>query len=200
MPYRQYFPENGYLPWILSSTRVRRRLQCSIKDRKERQSTCKKKKIKKKIHYYHDYSLMCCINMTHKERSLSPPPQKILFWLLFESQTLFAAPEKLCTAVWTMSAIRLTNTITSSCKHSVVSVNCLISQKPKIACTLFPGIMGFNFPWPLCILCAMISAPASPKPLKKKKKKKVYKIIIKWKWKGERKESKSYFLFYTNLK
>jgi len=51
----------------------------------------------------------------------------------------------------------------SSCNTSVVSVNYLISQNPKIATTLFPGIIGSTSP--LCsILSDIIFTPASPNP------------------------------------
>ena len=51
-----------------------------------------------------------------------------------------------------------------TCSTSVVSVNCRMSQKPKMAVTLWPGTMGSMSP-PLLMLLAMTSAPASPKPI-----------------------------------
>mmetsp|Transcript_39142 Transcript_39142/g.121362 ORF Transcript_39142/g.121362 Transcript_39142/m.121362 type:complete len:270 (-) Transcript_39142:1474-2283(-) len=65
----------------------------------------------------------------------------------------------------TTPAMRLTKTMTWSSKTSVASVKLRMSQKPKMASTLRPGIMAFSVElfspfmfWP------MISAPASPKP------------------------------------
>ena len=48
---------------------------------------------------------------------------------------LLAAPPRRCTAECTMRPIWLTNTMTSSCRHSVMSVNCRMSQYPNIAVT-----------------------------------------------------------------
>ena len=57
----------------------------------------------------------------------------------------------------------LTNSITPSCSTSVVSVNCRMSQNPKIATTFLPGIIGSISP-PRRMFAAMISEPASPNP------------------------------------
>jgi len=43
------------------------------------------------------------------------------------------------------------------------TVNCRMSQNPKIATIFLPGIMGSIAP-PCRMLCAIISLPASPKP------------------------------------
>ena len=45
----------------------------------------------------------------------------------------------------------------------MVSVNCLMSQNPKIAITFYPGIMGLTSPV-ASMLDAMIFDPASPNP------------------------------------
>lgn len=50
-----------------------------------------------------------------------------------------------------------------TCRTSVVSVNCRMSQKPKMAVTFWPGTIGSMSP-PLLMLLAMTSAPASPNP------------------------------------
>jgi hypothetical protein len=53
--------------------------------------------------------------------------------------------------------------MTLVCRISVDSVNSLISQKPKMAKHLYPGIIGFKSP-PSFMFEAMIFDPASPKP------------------------------------
>lgn len=76
---------------------------------------------------------------------------------------LFGAPENLSTTPWTSSAISFTKAITDSSKTSVVSINYLMVQNPKIATTLCPGTIGSTSPvWP--ILSEIILTPASPKP------------------------------------
>mmetsp|Transcript_55733 Transcript_55733/g.156395 ORF Transcript_55733/g.156395 Transcript_55733/m.156395 type:complete len:227 (-) Transcript_55733:93-773(-) len=64
-----------------------------------------------------------------------------------------------------MPVMRFTNTITSSLSTSVMSVKFLRLHIPKMASTFRPGTMAFNVevlsPF---MFCAMISAPASPKP------------------------------------
>ena len=67
------------------------------------------------------------------------------------------------TIVWTISPILFTNGMTSSYKYSVVSVNCLISQNPKIRHFFYPGIIGSISP-DLTIFLQIISDPASPYP------------------------------------
>mmetsp|Transcript_17172 Transcript_17172/g.60302 ORF Transcript_17172/g.60302 Transcript_17172/m.60302 type:complete len:314 (+) Transcript_17172:452-1393(+) len=76
---------------------------------------------------------------------------------------LLAAPPPCTTRPCTTSAMRLTNSITSCCRHSVVSVNLRISQKPKMALTCLPGASGLSSADSLR-LPAMMAAPASPKP------------------------------------
>ena len=66
-------------------------------------------------------------------------------------------------AKWTRPPTWFTNTITCACKHSVVSVNCRMSQKPNTAVIILPSSSGFNAP--LFRFWLMISAPASPKPI-----------------------------------
>mmetsp|Transcript_14566 Transcript_14566/g.50060 ORF Transcript_14566/g.50060 Transcript_14566/m.50060 type:complete len:224 (-) Transcript_14566:1168-1839(-) len=76
---------------------------------------------------------------------------------------LLALPPCRATSMWTILAMEFTNSITSSCSTSVVSVNCRMSQKPKMAHILRPGTIGLRSP-PCFMFSAMISAPASPKP------------------------------------
>mmetsp|Transcript_3670 Transcript_3670/g.4919 ORF Transcript_3670/g.4919 Transcript_3670/m.4919 type:complete len:215 (-) Transcript_3670:1943-2587(-) len=76
---------------------------------------------------------------------------------------LLADPPCRLTSICTICAIEFTNSITPSCSTSVASVNCRISQNPKMAHIFFPGTMGFSSP-PFLRFSAMISAPASPKP------------------------------------
>ena len=59
---------------------------------------------------------------------------------------LLAAPPYKCTHPCTINAILLTNTMMSSCKHSVATTKYLISQNPKIAIVFLPGIIGFSAP------------------------------------------------------
>mmetsp|Transcript_23791 Transcript_23791/g.45243 ORF Transcript_23791/g.45243 Transcript_23791/m.45243 type:complete len:203 (+) Transcript_23791:652-1260(+) len=77
---------------------------------------------------------------------------------------LLADPPERCTSMCTMWAMVLTYSMTPSCSTSVASVNCRMSQNPKMASILLPGIMGSKSAPPLR-LAATISAPASPKPM-----------------------------------
>jgi len=76
---------------------------------------------------------------------------------------LLGSPRYKSIVLCTISAMELTNTITSSCKTSVASVNDLMSQKPYIAYCFLPGSKGFTSPL-YAIFLAIISEPASPKP------------------------------------
>ena len=76
---------------------------------------------------------------------------------------LLGAPPCSETSRWTMRAIVLTKPMTSSWSTSVASVNCLMSQNPKMPATRLPGTTGSSSP-PDRMLPAMTSAPASPNP------------------------------------
>mmetsp|Transcript_19498 Transcript_19498/g.30492 ORF Transcript_19498/g.30492 Transcript_19498/m.30492 type:complete len:217 (-) Transcript_19498:1721-2371(-) len=67
---------------------------------------------------------------------------------------------------WTTAAILLVKTNTSSCKHSVASVNCRISQNKKIHETVVPCFESSrtSFFRPLSRLLRIISTPALPNP------------------------------------
>mmetsp|Transcript_14587 Transcript_14587/g.41797 ORF Transcript_14587/g.41797 Transcript_14587/m.41797 type:complete len:302 (-) Transcript_14587:1152-2057(-) len=77
---------------------------------------------------------------------------------------LLAAPCQVSTMLCTISATWFTNTMTLSCNTSVVSVKFRMSQKPKTASTLLPGIMALTVALSSSIFFPMISEPASPKP------------------------------------
>mmetsp|Transcript_10788 Transcript_10788/g.31941 ORF Transcript_10788/g.31941 Transcript_10788/m.31941 type:complete len:302 (+) Transcript_10788:861-1766(+) len=78
---------------------------------------------------------------------------------------LLGLPKNSWTQECTTFAIRLTKTMTWSCRTSVASVKFRMSQKPKMASTRRPGIMAFSAALsPPCMLRPMISAPASPNP------------------------------------
>lgn len=75
---------------------------------------------------------------------------------------LLEEPPYLSTSECTISAMELTNLMTSFFKISVNSEKNLISQKPKIQITFFPFIKGFNFSYSKFFI--IISVPASPNP------------------------------------
>mmetsp|Transcript_25149 Transcript_25149/g.48964 ORF Transcript_25149/g.48964 Transcript_25149/m.48964 type:complete len:242 (-) Transcript_25149:1245-1970(-) len=77
---------------------------------------------------------------------------------------LLGAPSLSLTARCTMSAIVLTKTMTSSCRHSVQSVKFRTIANPKIALILRPAIIGFRSPSAPRFF-PMISDPASPKAI-----------------------------------
>mmetsp|Transcript_73935 Transcript_73935/g.197026 ORF Transcript_73935/g.197026 Transcript_73935/m.197026 type:complete len:252 (-) Transcript_73935:1481-2236(-) len=64
----------------------------------------------------------------------------------------------------TKSATRLTNTMTSSLRHSVQSVKLRMSQKPKMPCRRLPGMRALT-PDSDARLSLMMPAPASPKAI-----------------------------------
>mmetsp|Transcript_19087 Transcript_19087/g.48197 ORF Transcript_19087/g.48197 Transcript_19087/m.48197 type:complete len:215 (+) Transcript_19087:663-1307(+) len=74
---------------------------------------------------------------------------------------LLGAPSFSLTALCTMSAMVLTKTMTSSCRHSVQSVKFLTMAKPNMALIFLPAIMGFRSPSAPRFF-PMISLPASP--------------------------------------
>ena len=53
---------------------------------------------------------------------------------------------------------------TRTCRHSVASANCRMSQKPKAPVTRLPSVAVSTLP-PSLILLAMMSEPASPNPM-----------------------------------
>mmetsp|Transcript_97232 Transcript_97232/g.275471 ORF Transcript_97232/g.275471 Transcript_97232/m.275471 type:complete len:278 (+) Transcript_97232:913-1746(+) len=78
---------------------------------------------------------------------------------------LFGLPKNSLMHECTTPAMWLTKTMTWSCRTSVASVKFRMSQNPKMASTLRPGIMAFNAELsPPFMFWPMISAPASPKP------------------------------------
>mmetsp|Transcript_10618 Transcript_10618/g.21526 ORF Transcript_10618/g.21526 Transcript_10618/m.21526 type:complete len:214 (-) Transcript_10618:747-1388(-) len=99
------------------------------------------------------------------------PPGTIWFSWSFQVRRkaspmfLLAAPLHWTTMPWRMWAMRFTKSMTSSCRHSVVSVKFLMSQKPNMLCIFTPSpsrLMPLESD--LLRFLAMISAPASPKP------------------------------------
>mmetsp|Transcript_26704 Transcript_26704/g.65448 ORF Transcript_26704/g.65448 Transcript_26704/m.65448 type:complete len:265 (+) Transcript_26704:1108-1902(+) len=76
---------------------------------------------------------------------------------------LLALPPCKCVSMCTIFPMVFTNSMMPSCSTSVVSVNCRMSQNPKMATTFFPGIMGLISP-PRFMFSAITSDPASPNP------------------------------------
>mmetsp|Transcript_99620 Transcript_99620/g.278974 ORF Transcript_99620/g.278974 Transcript_99620/m.278974 type:complete len:348 (-) Transcript_99620:1623-2666(-) len=77
---------------------------------------------------------------------------------------LFAAPKCWSTTRWTMSATWLTKTMVLSFSTSVMTLKFRMSQKPKIASTLVPGIFTVTRALESNMFSAMMFTPASPKP------------------------------------
>ena len=98
---------------------------------------------------------------------------------------LFGSPWNSTTLSWSLRATPLTSFTTSACSTSVSDVKFLMSQKPKKALTIEPGLFVSSAEMvPLASVLEMTLAPASPNPSwsRRARLKRPDSIFFIWGW------------------